>query len=352
MTDVDIAVVGAGIIGCLVARELVSRSPALSIAVLDRDTAGCGASRRSAGLHLPRGGTRRVRDMAATSQSYYENLLAGNPALPIHPLAMSVLSSESGDRHIREVYLGHANLTCAQDAAENAPYAAARAWHGEGCHYTDVGALVAALTRELRPRVRLREGCGVTSVEQTDAGVTVGLGTGGSLSAAAVVLAPGPWLNSAAWQALLAPLGARVKKIVALHIDRLPGARDRLIVFEDDDSFLLPMPHRGHWLFSYTCQDWDVDPDALRDGLSRRDLAEARDCLSQHAPRLADRVTGGRVFCDAYSASREPIVCALGASGRIVFAGAANGSGYRLAPAIAAETAELLRIEPSRRIDP
>jgi glycine/D-amino acid oxidase-like deaminating enzyme len=348
MTDVDIAVVGAGIIGCLVARAVISRWPECSVTVLDRDIAGSGASRRSAGAHFPRGATRRVRDMSATSQTYYEKIRAERPELPIYPLAMSVVSSEVDDRSVREVY--HGDLTRADEPAGSVPFTGNRVWHGDGSHYADVGALVTALTHQLRPMVRFQEGVGVTSVEPTDTGVAIGLSTGGSLSAAAVVLAPGPWLDSPAWRALLAPLGARVKKVVALHIDLPPDPDDRLIVFQDDDSFLLPMAHRGHWLFSHTSQDWDVDPDEIRDGLSRQDLAAARDCLGRHALQLVDRIVGGRVFCDAYSVDREPIVSALDGSGRIVFAGAANGSGYRLAPAIAAQTTELLPIEPDRRI--
>jgi glycine/D-amino acid oxidase-like deaminating enzyme len=48
------------------------------------------------------------------------------------------------------------------------------------------------------------------------------------------------------------------------------------------------------------------------------------------------------VFCDAYSPDREPVVRALDAGARLIFAGAASGSGYRLAPAIAAECTDLL----------
>jgi glycine/D-amino acid oxidase-like deaminating enzyme len=349
MTDVDVAIVGAGIIGCLVARELITRSPEASVVVLDKDTAGSGASRRSVGLHFPRGATPRVRAMAAASQRFYEGLLAGSPALPIYPLPMVVLSSEAEERDVRGVYLDHARLT-PTGPAPSAPYRyPPRAWRGDGCHYADVPALVTVLSDELRSRVRFHEGVGVTSVEPTGTGVRLGLGTGESLRAGALVLAPGPWLGARAWGALLAPLGARVKKIVALHLDRVAEPGDRVVVFQDDDSFLLPVVHRGHWLFSHTCQDWDVDPDALHEGLSGSDLATARECLGRHAPELVDRVTGGRIFCDAYSPNREPIVRAVGGSGRIIFAGAANGAGYRLAPAIAAETAALLDREPSRR---
>jgi D-arginine dehydrogenase len=115
------------------------------------------------------------------------------------------------------------------------------------------------------------------------------------------------------------------------------------VLFDDSDAFLLPLVHRGHWLFSYCCPEWDVDPDALAGGLFATDIRAARDCLRRYSPALASACRAGRVFCDAYSPGQEPVVRALDEAGRLVFAGAANGSGYRLAPAIASEAADLLR---------
>ncbi|HEY3606282.1 MAG TPA: FAD-dependent oxidoreductase [Pseudonocardiaceae bacterium] len=344
--DTDVAVVGAGIVGCLVARELARRSPAVSVRVLERTIAGSGASRHSAGVHFPRGRTRRVREMSSYSQSYYEALLAEQPTLPIYPVRMSVHSSNADSQHVRDSYLDRAHLV----GVGRTPAGTTCVWHGAGSHYADVSMLVTALTRRLPESVRCYEGVGVTSVEQDDDGVTLGLSTGRALHAGAVVLAPGPWLRARAWAALLAPFAARVKKVVALHIDRRPDSDDRLTVFEDDDSFLLPMAPSGRWLFSHTNQDWDVDPDEIRGGLSARDLATARDCLAEHAPAMVDRVAGGRVFCDAYSRAGEPIVSTVDGSRRVVFAGAANGSGYRLAPAMAAQAVDLLTPVSGRRI--
>jgi glycine/D-amino acid oxidase-like deaminating enzyme len=144
-----------------------------------------------------------------------------------------------------------------------------------------------------------------------------------------------------------------VKKIVALHVEQPATTRDHVVLFQDDDAFLLPLPHRGHWLFSYTCRKWDVDPDWPPDGLTAEDIAEAHSCLGRYAPTLVERCTSGRAFCDAYSQDGEPVVRALDDAGRIVFAGAANGSGYRLAPAIAAAAAKTLlplRNLPSKMI--
>ena len=345
MTHVDFAVVGGGIIGCTIARELVLRAPHASVLVLEKDAVGSGASRRSAGLHFSRGATERVRRMAGYSQAYYKALLDADPALPIHPVPMLVVSDRATVDLVEAAYLDEAGLSRVDALPDWLPPLSdeTAAWTGEGCQYADVGALTRALARSLRPRTSFREGVSVDSLDRVGSGYELGLGTGERVTADSVVLAPGPWLAAPAWRERLTLLDTRVKKVVALHIEQPPAAEDGVVVFHDEDAFLLPLHEQRRWLFSYTSQIWDVDPDRLTGSLSPSDLAEARELLISRAPRLADSARSGRVFCDAYSADREPLVRALDEEGRLVFAGAANGSGYRLAPAIAAEAAHLLR---------
>jgi glycine/D-amino acid oxidase-like deaminating enzyme len=315
------------------------------VTVIDRDTVGGGASRRSAGLHLLRGGTERIRAMSQYSAEFYRDLVRDQPSLPVYQLPeTSVVSCHRQPTIALASYLPQAGLTRLLKLPNEAVQLPEQAsvWRIEGCHQADVYALSQALARELRSRVKFREGLRVTGLESSAAGVLVRLSTGEQLHADQVVLAPGPWLAAPAWRDLVAPLGMRVKKIVALHVEQVPTARDRAIIFQDEDAFLIPLAHRGHWLFSYTCQDWDVDPDNLLEGLSAENVTQAQDCLRRYSPGLAADCTSGRVFCDAYSANSEPQVQRLDQRGRIVFAGAANGSGYRLAPAIAAEAADLL----------
>jgi glycine/D-amino acid oxidase-like deaminating enzyme len=202
--------------------------------------------------------------------------------------------------------------------------------------------LVQSLALELRPRVAVVEGVTVTGLVPGDDAVTVHCGTGARLTVDGVILTPGPWLAAAAWRNLIAPLGMRVKRIVALHVARPATSADEVILFDCDDAFLLPLAHRGHWLFSFSCREWDVDPDTPAAGLTAAHLRAARDCLRRYSPELAEACRGGRLFCDAYSLDGEPVVRALDPAGRIVFAGAAGGSGYRLGPAIAAEAIDLL----------
>ena len=53
----DLVVVGAGILGSIVAAEARRRSPAAKILLLDRGTVGCGTTRHSAALSTPTGAT-------------------------------------------------------------------------------------------------------------------------------------------------------------------------------------------------------------------------------------------------------------------------------------------------------
>jgi glycine/D-amino acid oxidase-like deaminating enzyme len=354
MTARHTAVIGAGIIGSLVAHEIVSRMPhAGSVTVIERDTVGGGASRRSAGLHLLRGGTERVREMSRISGEFYRKLAENRPSLPIYPLPdASMVSSYQQSAEAMAAYLPQAELT-RLPALPNPDVrlpAEVGVWRIDGCHQADVHGVCVALARELRSRVGYREGVRVTGLESSEGGVQIALSTGDRLAADQVVLAPGPWLQAPAWRELLAPLDLRVKKIVALHVEQVPTERDRAIIFQNEDAFLIPLVNRGHWLFSYTCPEWDVDPDQLFDGLSAANLGQARQCLRRYSPSLAADCVSGRLFCDAYSGTGEPQVARLDEAGRIVFAGAANGSGYRLAPAIAAEAVDLLQLSEVRSV--
>ena len=339
MTGQRIAVVGAGIVGCLTAREISRRLPGADVVVVDRDGVGSGASRRSAGLHFPRGASERVRAMSAYSEDFYAGLLAADRAVPIWPLAMTVVANEEHAGAVHEAYLPSAKLTAtaATGDPETRIPTGSLGWSVHGGHYADVSALAA----HLAPPRRL-EGVGVTAVRVEVDGVRLGLSTGVDLVVDRVVLAPGPWIAAPAWSDLVAPLHMRVKRVVALHVERPAGPEDVCTVWHDEDAFLLPMAHRNQWLFSYTCQEWDADPDEPAYAVRAHHLAEGRALLDRYAPALADRCTSGRVFCDAYTSDRQPLVRALEPTGRVVFAGGANGSGYRLAPAIAAEAVDLL----------
>jgi glycine/D-amino acid oxidase-like deaminating enzyme len=341
---VDLAVVGGGVIGALIAHEAVAADPGLTVAVLERGLIGQGASARSAGVHFPRGATARVRSLTEHSHLAWQRL-AGELGLPIREVDATVVSA--GDPStIATTYLrlGVPSAPADLPAGWSAP-PGARSWPLYGCQHADVQQVAGRVLAGLRGRVRILEGTEVTELS-SGSGHRLTLSQGREILARRVVLAPGPWIGHHAWADLLAPLGLRVKKIVAAHIESTPAPADPMTVLHDEDAFLLPLPERGHFLFSYTCDRWDVSPDDTGLVLEPSDLDDARAVLGRYAPDLAARCTSGRVFCDAYSPRREPVVAELRPG--LVFAGAAGGSGYRLAPAIAAETVAALDLAPTR----
>jgi D-arginine dehydrogenase len=341
-----IAVIGGGIIGCLVAREVLAALPSAKLTLIERDLVGAGASQRSAGVHFPLGGTDRVRAMSVTSQAYYDDLKARFPALPIYPLALDAAAPAGVAPALRSRFVDPGPLQAMDPAAGPSiswPGGGAT-WRVPGCRVAEVGDLVRSLAFELRDRAEVLEGVRVRAIAERPHGVSLELSTGETCEIEKVVLAPGPWVNAREWREHTAGLGVRVKKVVALHIDHPLQDGDVGVLFPEEDAFLVPLAHRGHWLFSYTCLEWDVLPDELHDGVSEGNLADARAALGRYSPELAGRIRSGRVFCDAYSPAREPLVIAVGGAGNVVFAGAANGSGYRLAPAIAAEAVRLLAV--------
>ena len=343
MDTVDLAIVGGGVIGALIAREALEAVPDATVAVLDRGLIGQGASGRSAGVHFPRGATERVRSMSEYSHHAWERLAAAL-ALPIRAVDATVVSSGAPDL-VADTYLWLGDRTRPADPSRGwAAPPGARAWTLPGCNYADVQGVTARVLAELRDRVLVLEGTEVTGLT-SDGEHRLTLGQGGQLLARRVVLAPGPWIGHPAWADLVGPLRLRVKKVVAAHLDLSPAPGDQLAIFHDEDAFLLPRHDRGHFLFSYTCDRWDVTPGDTDLVLTRSDLDDARAVLARFAPGLVDRCNSGRVFCDAFSPRREPVVTELRPG--LVFAGAANGSGYRLAPAIAAETLAALDTTPT-----
>ncbi|MGH3767203.1 MAG: NAD(P)/FAD-dependent oxidoreductase [Pseudonocardiaceae bacterium] len=346
MDTVDLAIVGGGVIGALVAHEAVAAFPDATIAVLERGLIGQGASSRSAGVHFPRGATARVRSMTEHSHRVWERL-ATELDLPIREVDATVVATGDADA-ISTTYLRLGDETAPADPARGwAAPPGARAWTLHGCHYADVQGVAGRVLARLRDHVTVLEGTEVTELS-SDGEHRLTLGQGRELLARRVGLVPGPWIAHPAWADLVAPLGLRVKKVVATHLESSPAPDDPLTIFHDEDAFLLPLHGRGHFLFSYTCDRWDVAPDDVELVLERSDLDDARAVLGLFAPDLVARCNSGRVFCDAYSPRREPVVAELRPG--LVFAGAASGSGYRLAPAIAAETVAALDLTPTRNL--
>jgi len=336
----EILIVGGGIIGTTIACRLAD-DVAGRVTLVDRDLAGLGASARSAGLHFPVGRTPAVREMTLFSQAHYQARMGSFARM--RALPMRVHMSQEAVARIAPTFIPEAALALRADPGG---LVAARpgltSWDAEGAHHTDVGGYVTHLAEGMAGRVARLDGSPVASIAETPREVELTFADGACQRADRVILAPGPWFGTTPFLPLTRHLGLRVKRIVAFHVDIPPEATDAAEYFIEDDAFLLPLVWAGRWLFSYTCDEWDMTPETAGPALQAHHRAAAAEILGRYIPDWADRLTGGRVFCDAYSADRVPVVRPVTASGRIVFAGGANGAGYRLAPAIADRVAALI----------
>jgi glycine/D-amino acid oxidase-like deaminating enzyme len=216
-----IAILGAGIIGCLVGRELFRAKPDARVTLIERDLVGQGASQRSAGVHFPAGRNERVRAMAAFSEQYYASLLAERFDLPIYRLTLYALASRNAAGTLRRTLVSADEIEdpSSEGGSPISWPPGFTVWRIPGCQYSDVGALVRALARDLRGTTELLEGVIVEEISERGDGVSLSLSTGESVRFDKVVLAPGPWASSPACRALTKSLDIRVKKIVSLHLD-------------------------------------------------------------------------------------------------------------------------------------
>jgi glycine/D-amino acid oxidase-like deaminating enzyme len=355
--DFDLAIIGAGMVGATTAYLAHIRRPEWHIALLDRSFIGDGATHYSAALDLPFGRTARQRAMVARSVSFYRDLKAQYPELPILEISFALVAPAkdisnvaasfidaglhpSSAQEWQQVCLKYPDLTIPQGHA---------VMMGSNARHSSPSQLTSALVRKACKdrNVECWEGTEVRHVEDTPRGHTLIMGDGRRITAKRVVLATGPWLMSGPGGTFSQAAGIRTKKVAAMHIDYCPPPDAPVVYFAAEDAFLLPLHDQRKLLLSFTAQEWDCSAEISRLRIDPDDRVLALSILNRYCPGLTERCSGGRVFCDAYSLDRVPVVARISTSHSPVVAGACSGSGVRLAPAVALEALELFGISAS-----
>lgn len=246
MSVADVAVVGAGIAGCAVARELAVRG--VRVALVDRagvseGTTGRGegnvlASDKDAGpeLELTRHGLDVYRELQARLGE--EARIRRKGALIVHPDAGTWAAEPARLERLRAAgvigELLDADALRAEEPALDGPVFGA-SWFPEDLQ-CDPARIARALVREaVAAGAEVRLGCAVSRIAVEDGGVT-GLDTAaGFVAAGAVVLAAGPWsAGLASGAGLPLPLEPRKGQLVRLRAPR-PGLIGHKVV---DGSYL------------------------------------------------------------------------------------------------------------------
>lgn len=338
--EYDILIIGGGVIGIFCAYYASQAWPHKKIAIMDKGMLGKGVTAYSACLDFPYGVTAYKRKLTGKSQGLFSELMEKYPELPVARVPFVGIAHQ---RSIGEVL---SNIT-----APGAQKGMVASFHqhvpagfqlGEGNKYfhqlhaqyayNDITyALALELARE--QKITIYEGTEATSLDKPADKYVVATNYGVSLKAGAIIDATGPWMNKGFSAASIAYRQTRIKKIVALHIDEAPPANAPIIYLFNDDAFFLPQPHLSRWLFSYRCEDWDLDIYKDDFKISPANYSDASNVLRKYNEGLHSRIAGGRAYCDLYSPDGDPIIETPDTG--YVIVGAPGGSGFRLAPALA-----------------
>ena len=348
----DLAVIGVGIIGATTAYLAHQKKPNWRLLLVDRSFVASGATYYSAGLDIPYGGTPAQQRYSRLSTRIYRKLAYALPDLPIYQVpffgivgkqTMTEFRKRFTTRTVRiatrfeedQLRRTYPDLTISDDqvlltgcmAQYSFPATVASKLVG---NLTDSGA------------AECWEGVEIESIDNRDGRFTLITSDGRRVSARRVVSATGPWMLNVSAGSFAKSEGVRIKKIVALHASRRSLPNDPVLFFLDDDAFILPIYQRQEWLFSFTSQEWDCTPEISRLKITGADRDLALSILNRYYPSIVPLCHGGRVFCDAYSHDRVPLVAQVPGIPNFVVAGACSGSGYRLAPGIAIEALKRL----------
>jgi len=351
MTDrYDLAIVGGGIVGAWTLYLATLRHPRWRIVLVDRYRVGEGATAHSAGVLLATGRSARERRLAAISADLYGNIRAPFGLSTTRADVFWVVDARSNDE-VRAVAVDF--------SIDGGSVAQAELEHrvGVSMHLDDTHTVLrggTAISHEpgliakslisaglCSANVSCVEGVAVTMIQPSAVGAELRLADGRAFHAKRSVIAIGPWIAEQPFEPFANAHGVRIKKVVALHIDRPPQPDAVAVFFPKDDAYLMPLPARNQWLFSFHCDEWDCRPRKHALEINDRDRDVAKEVLRRYLPELADLCCGGRVFCDAYTSTGEPLV-QLDPSRAAVFAGAGSGAGFRLAPGIASEALQLI----------
>jgi len=342
----DLVIIGGGIIGAWALYLAAKRFPTWRTLLIERSTVGSGATAHSAGVWVAIGRNPFERLLAERSMKLYGEVRSRLNIEMSEARSYWVSSRETFDASRQSILDPNPDLREIPAEELSAKFdfpiriAGSELIQAGGTPAScDPGGIARALVTYCRrqPQISVWEGAEVASLQAAREGAEITLANGNAVSASRTILAVGPWVLSGLVPAV-ATSAIRIKRVVALHIDRRPPPDASALFFPDADAYLMPLQTRQQWLFSFHRKVWGCHPDNVEPCVNAGDEDEALVALKRYLPDLVSACRGGRAFCDAYAQDGEAVVSTHPASNRIVIAGAGAGKGFRLAPGIA-ETA-------------
>jgi glycine/D-amino acid oxidase-like deaminating enzyme len=344
---IDLAIIGAGILGASAAYLVNRLKPEWRIVLIDRSLAGQGATQHSVGLCLPYGHTELNQRLAVFSSVLFEQIRLEIPDLPLYSIPIYTInrrenaarliscftdkSCRIGDRADEAVLRrSYPDLVLSKDEVVLA---------GCDASYGFPQSITSLMISRLKQNETFScwEGTEIKDVVPQGKGFSLLAADGRQFDTDRVLSATGPWLLHGPGKETVRNAAVRIKKVAALHVEKRPPADAPVLYFFDHDAFLLPVRQQQRWLYSFRSNEWDCAPEISRLGISAGDRILALGILQKYCPSLVQHCNGGRVFCDAYGVDRRPLFSRACGLKNWVLAGAGAGSGFRLAPGIARE---------------
>lgn len=349
--DFDLTIIGAGIIGAMVAWYARKQYPGWRICLIDQSSIGSGATHYSASLDIPYGHTPLRFELAQHSRALYVALRQEIPGLPVKDLPLyGIVQEGNASLTIKQFADAHASLSPQLKASISKEHPLlslpphTNIIAGSMASQGTKNELASILCDHFEATADSSVMHHTKIINVSIAGDRFELQTAGEkrFHSKKAVQATGPWMNEILGKELSASKKTRIKKIVAFHIYQQPKAGDPVFYFFDDDAFLMPKYEDGYWLFSFKCDHWDVAPDIDTLSIDEADLKKAQSILQKYYPSFAPLCIDCRVFCNTYTEDRDPVIERAAKHRNYIIAGACAGSGYRLAPAIAQQALNLL----------
>jgi D-arginine dehydrogenase len=347
--DYDLLIIGGGILGVSCAYFARKKFPQLKIALLEKTLIGKGATDFSAYLDFPYGTTGFKKELAVKSRILFREMALDFPGMPIDKMPFIGISETAKINSVM-VNLTETGALIGKDATYKQrvpegfilPEDCSHFYNLEAAHaYSNMATFM--MPWLAANNVMLYEGTEVTHIgHPMEYHVKTNYGT--TFAAGKIVDARGPWLKNRYTARYADEHNLRIKKIVALHFDVNPAKNDPVVYFFDKDSFVLPQPRLARYLFSYRCEDWDMDIEKDIFKITDKNLSDALHVLNLYNPAMAKQCTGGRAFCDLYSPDGNPVIEQI--EENYILVGAPGGSGFRLAPAMAERAIKLIEKNP------
>lgn len=336
----DLLIVGAGIIGLMIAWEAKRRWPRIDVTVIDRNVAGTdsGASFYSPGIQLAYGRNETERSYADYSIREWEKYFKQWNWRPGRVVGLNWLGRcdsrimQQSTRNLEPNGVAERSLLGGpiQELVEGVVIP-------DQCSYDPAAPIVERMCRELSQLgVQFVEGEEVNSIAGSS---PIKVESQNSVFYAHTVLAcMGPWFPSSPIAESHSPnCSVRVKKVMAFDLSLPVDEQSEAVALADDYAFLIPQVERGCWLFSFGSEQWDVQPNPRELVTDDRDLQKAKSILLKYMDINDAQIGPARVFCDAYTDSGLPMIEFSKISSSVLFVGACGGNGFRFAPAIANE---------------